>query len=288
MGFSNAISLGGGGFGSVYHTENHPDVAIKVVKFAQLEGTLSREYEIINATYQYMSSQRADQLFKIPRPLDLFDPTTGQCRQSTFAGAPEAPNYFDELAAATRCYSMDRIPAIAGALSQLLYTKLQPTSQSSTPIQMCRLYFGKESRKSRFFNTRNCPVDRTTYEWLHDAAKEHGITMPTAGEVAYGMGQMFATVALSGYDVNDMEFVLAGNTSENCGFYAFDFDKMHSLSAEPTLKDKVESLKASYWRNDPYFPRKGDVLFEEFGNGIKKFMDEEGMGASARLFLDTL
>ena len=284
---ANSVFIGGGGFGSVFHTHTRPEVAIKAVKFAQLQDTLSREFQTINVAFRYMNRNTKKQLFRIPRPMSLYDPATDHCDKSEFVTVCEVAN-FKNLASSTRCYSMDRIPAIPEALSQLLYTKLSPTSEAPTPIQMCRLYLGKESRQSRFFNTRNCPIDQTTYIWLHDSAKKHGITMPTADEVAYGMGQMFATVVLAGYDVNDMEFVLAGATPETCGFYAFDFDKMNPLSAESTLEEKVELLKASYWRNDPYFPRRGDVLFEEFGNGIKSFMDDEGMGAFPRLFLDAI
>ncbi|KAI9719496.1 MAG: hypothetical protein M1828_006203 [Chrysothrix sp. TS-e1954] len=259
--------IGGGQFGRVYATQDRPILAFKVVRRAERTADLVAEHAAISTVYAYTVASTA--LFTIPRPLGLYVPTAGKCCVSP---------PFEELCPTHATYVMDRIPSLPSILSDALLGRFAP--KNSQPITMCRLYFGKESAaigkdsaRCRFFNSRNCPIDFATYDWLRTAVAPFA-ALPDPQHVAAGMGHMMARVHNAGYDCRDMEFTLAGgySTSQDTGLttwglHAFDFDQMNRLP--DSLDEQVELMCQSFVINDPYFPRPrpGDAMYESFKRG---------------------
>lgn len=267
-----ATAIGAGGFAAIYHIEDNAAIAIKVVKVHELTPFLDLEFEMMQSVYvNYRLENKLDQtplLFHIPKPL-----YSSACDHSMAARW-----LFQELAATNASYAMERISSLPINLSQtLLQQVLGPRAPADKDIVLCRLYFGKdEIRTSKFFNSRNFPISASTYTTLASTQ----VDLPSQETVVFEMGRILAMIHSVGYDARDIEFVLAGKTnpennidaghfppSSTWGFHTFDFNQMRPLSNNGMISDDVQSMCDSFWLNDPYFPRPGSDLYEQFRNG---------------------
>lgn len=143
--------------------------------------------------------------------------------------------------------------------------RAQISSGSKNRHCLLRLYLGRRRQpgqlnsRRRFFSLRNFPLHMDQVEELE---------LPAAGYArVMARGLAFMNWAV-GIDGNDVEFVLAlqrpqsiiASSSQQIwdspligqhSMWLLDFD----CCPEITLKDCVDQIARSFWRNDPYFPR---------------------------------
>lgn len=266
-----ALPIGAGGFGAVYTLHSNDSIAFKVVKNDKEEHQqfLEAEFTMMCSTYAHRSKR--PQSFSIPAPMAYRNRGSASHTQPTHLAAIEGA--FTELASSNAVYAMQRIPSLPKSLSQALLEKYAPLHLDKQ-IVLSRLYMGRETpiNRSRFFNSRNFPIDRPCYDALRNTSTGH--VLPTSAALAFDMGCMLATIHSAGFDARDVEFVLAGGSQpDSCGLHALDFNQMRPLNKEPA--HDVPLLVESFFLNDPYFPRPraDDCLFESFRAGYFEMLD---------------
>lgn len=186
---------------------------------------------------------------------------------------------------------MERINNLPRELSQALLGEYYPQHQDKEVV-LCRLYLGKESsiNRSRFFNSRNFPIDLEAYNWL---VRNTDSRLSDASVVAEELWRMLATSYVAGYDGRDIEFVLAGSSGRehdrreaqatpkayrmeggngddddnSWAFHTFDFNQVRALTGD--VEADVALLAEAFFLNDPYFPRSrpGVKLYEASKRG---------------------
>lgn len=298
---ASATPMGAGGFGSVHFLKTEPEVAWKVVQNQSEEHRchLYNEFNMINAVY----TARQPKLFRIPAPYAYTHLASEPEVTSSCIDAPRIGLRITELNSSNATYAMERIPSLQTELSSTLLTKVAP-QHADKQVVLCRLYFGRDGpvRSSRFFNSRNFPIDADTYELLRTSVDP---SLPSKTTVAIEMGRMLASLHTGGFDGRDVEYVLAGasgrssdieeQASQLClydksvlarppatwAFWTFDFNQMRRVSSERSSAD-------SFFLNDPYYPRPRprptEPLYEAFKAGYlqmptpdrmaNKFFDE--------------
>lgn len=238
---SSASSAGAGGFGAIYIISRADELAFKVVKTQQQSANLVEEFSIMMESFRFCHPR--DQLFRIPSPIGCL-PTPAEGESAGFMAGlrpgydfPALKAAFIELDSSNAVYAMDRIPAMHRSMSQTLLKRYAP-EHLDEEIVIARLYLGKETtiNRSRFFNSRNFPIDLQAYNML----ASEWTKLPTAATVANEMGRALSHINEAGFDGRDVEFVLAGrfrssNSSDSTlrkwGFYVFDFNQMRHLLA---------------------------------------------------------
>ncbi|KAI9660198.1 MAG: hypothetical protein M1831_003505 [Alyxoria varia] len=308
-----AKPAGAGGFGAIYtlteHGERSPDqLAFKVVKNESKEHAmyLQDEFEMMVRAYLTLNNNQSEStLFRIPIPVAFSRPPAEQAVATVKSSglavvnrlSDAQPVQFHKLRPKNAVYAMERIPAMAEAISQRILNKFSPQhTPEQYQIIMCRLYLGRLEpiRRTRFFNSRNYPLDLPGYEWLSDLNGDSNTTLPSATVVAEEMGKALGTINVAGYDGRDIEFVLAGSNSsshddnarrnQQWGFYVFDFNQMPPI---PTDTEKAaELLRDMFFLNDPYYPRPipENPLYEAFKRGYHNAINGTEADARARSF----
>ncbi|KAI0759101.1 hypothetical protein C8Q74DRAFT_283955 [Fomes fomentarius] len=151
-------------------------------------------------------------------------------------------------------YIMDRAHALPDVFAYVVRDRFYPAAAIVQGVEsplMCRLYFGKVIRPSKFVNSINFPLDVHRYTTLLDCCEPGSLF--TAKEVAAGMGEMLAHIHwLGGFDGRDIEFVLAGSGYlGTVQYYVIDFNQMRPFSAG---EGDIQGLVDSFFCNDPYYP----------------------------------
>lgn len=165
---------------------------------------------------------------------------------------------------------------IGATIRQLYYP---PNLSDAPPPFLCRLYFGKQVRHSKFVNPVNFPLDVARYTALCARPDIRAQLLPIE-EVVGGMGEMLARVHwIAGYDARDIEFVMGGTGYGAVRYYVFDFNQVHACLFCPlshlttsqmcrfdVMDDPIAVLVDSFFVNDPYYPRprSTDVLYVAF------------------------
>lgn len=299
-----AVPIGAGGFGACFQVPSNSGIAFKVVKNSEHARDIQQEFHFMTLIKHHRSRQ--PQLFLIPYPLAFQDArhinqdesqltprkTVIPARNDPYLQqlqVRELDSSFAELAANHAVYAMERINNLPGNLSQVLLRQYCPQQQDKEVV-LCRLYLGKESpiNRSRFFNSRNFPIDLAAYQWL---ARSSDCGLPIASVVAEQMGRMLGTIHAAGYDGRDIEFVLAGSSGRehdrqetqaavkacemdggnddhaSWAFHTFDFNQTRALTGD--VEADAALLAEAFFLNDPYFPRPrpGEELYEAFKYG---------------------
>ena len=184
-------------------------------------------------------------------------------------------------------YVMDRIHVLPSGQGQYIREQFYPIAARKLvpPPSLCRLYFGKvlappDTRRIAMVNSINFPLDRARYTGLRTTMD----TLPSAEDVAEGMGQMLGLVHwTAGFDGRDIEFVVGGDGYGNIQFYVIDFNQVRPMSSCASHKTQsrqqmrrfskpspdIPDLVSAFFSNDPYYPRPSasDPLYASFCSG---------------------
>lgn len=202
----------------------------------------------------------------------------------------------------------ERIPPLPQNIREFLIDQYCPPSLSaeikaSDANQDClvRLYLGRRrfaptatvsqrSRPSRLqaFSLRNFPLHVDQVEQLDINAEAYAETM------AETLAMMHWHTKI---DANDVEFVLAPPPSSRTGtpifsnalgehaMWLLDFDRCRTM----TMDEKgVDQAVAAFFRNDPYYPRPGQLLWKVFRDRFLQTSSDLTSGNLPDLFIERI
>ncbi|KAJ5960385.1 uncharacterized protein N7479_007535 [Penicillium vulpinum] len=184
-----------------------------------------------------------------------------------------------------------RIPPFGESIRQLLIQEFCPDEIkqkiiNSEPDRDCliRLYLGRRrthTRDSKTFS-RFKAFSLRNYPLHNDQLEELAITADDLRQYARTMAEGLAMMHwVAGIDANDVEFVLAPCNDNDSGrfnnvlgrhsMWILDFDRCRNMTMD---EDGVGKAVKTFWRNDPFYPRPGNSLWDTFRDQYIHISDE--------------
>lgn len=231
--------IGAGSFATVFSVRGQPFV-YKVIHHSQRADELRAEITALHCLYLRCNSTS---MFAIPRAFAYHNPDTGELVQfppsPLIGGLRELRPWVNQdtfHGFTSAAYIMDRAHALPVRIANVVRDQFYPAAAIAQGVEsplMCRLYFGKVIRPSKFVNSINFPLDVHRYKSLLGSCEPGSLF--TAKEVAVGMGEMLGWIHwLCGYDGRDIEFVLAGSGYPGTvRYFVIDFNQVCSMSLPP-------------------------------------------------------
>lgn len=186
---------------------------------------------------------------------------------------------------------VERIPSFEESTRKLLIRKfcargLRRKINQNEPDRDClvRPYLGRRRIHTRdsetlsqfkAFSLRNYPLHE-------DQMEELGIPVEDRRRYAQIMAETLALMHwIAGVDANDIEFVLAPCTDNENGqienvlgthsVWMLDFDLCRDMTKD---EDGIGKAVKAFWRNDPFYPRPGNPLWDTFREQYKRTSEE--------------
>lgn len=236
------VRIGSGSFATVF-TAAGSSFAVKICHSAEdtQVDDLLKEFECLKDIFQHCQPA----YFKAPRPLAYFNPTAADfkfCEEPPsvinsirIPAIRPSVDLFDIYGIETAGYAMQRVHPVPLAASRFIKKAFLPEGyQNDASVHLCRLYFGKILKPSRFVNLTNFQLDRDRYLKLQQALSQ--AYLPDPEELCFEMGYTLGVIHWDcRYDGRDIEFVLGGDGVSGLRFHVLDFNQVASFRVFLTL-----------------------------------------------------